>query len=73
MPTSTDRRPWVELRVIADKDGASVSYLAERSGLSERYIYDLLAGTRRPTARAIDALAQAMNVPKSMLEPRAAA
>jgi len=73
MSTSTDRKPWVELKVIADKDGASVSYLAEKSGFSERYIYDLLAGTRRPTPRAIKALAKALNVPKSMLEPRVAA
>jgi transcriptional regulator with XRE-family HTH domain len=74
MPNETTTlTPWVEFRVIRNKDGASIKYLAGRTGYSERYLYDLQAGTRRPTTPVIAALADALNVPKSMLEPRVAA
>lgn len=67
------RRPWVELTVLLKKDAMTVRYLAELTGLSESYLYDLRLGRRKPTPRVIASVAEAMNVPKSMLEPRAEA
>lgn len=73
MPSTTKRAAWVELQTLRNKDGASIKYLAERTGISASYLYDLQNGHRRPTADVIVKLADALNVPKSMLEPRAAA
>jgi len=69
----TERTPWIELKTLRAKDAMTLKQLAAVTGLSFTYLSDLEIGRRRPTPRAIDAIARAMNVPKSMLEPRAAA
>lgn len=70
-------RPWTELRVIRTKDGHSLSTLAKAvtnedtgKSMSLGYLSDLEAGKRVPNARVIAWLAKALNVPKSVLEPR---
>lgn len=67
-PASTPN-PWLELRVIREKDGHSLSSLARASGLSVGYISDLEKGRRKPNPRVIGVLADTLNVPRSVLEP----
>lgn len=63
-------KTWIELRVLREKDGHSLSSLSRESSVSLGYLSDLENGKRRPTAPVIAKLAKALNVPKSMLEPR---
>jgi transcriptional regulator with XRE-family HTH domain len=63
-------KTWIELRVLREKDGHSLSSLSRESGVSLGYLSDLENGKRRPSAPVIAKLARALNVPKSMLEPR---
>lgn len=61
---------WIELRVLREKDGQSLTQLAKGSGIALGYLSDLENGKRPPNPRVIVKLARALNVPKSMLEPR---
>lgn len=61
---------WIELRVLREKDGQSLTQLSKESGVSLGYLSDLENGKRPPNPRVILKLARALNVPKSMLEPR---
>jgi transcriptional regulator with XRE-family HTH domain len=58
---------------MRNKDGATLEQLSKMAGIALGHLSDLENGKRQPTARIIAKLATAMNVPKSMLEPRAAA
>ena len=66
MPNTT----WVELRVLREKDGHSLSSLSRTADVALGYLSDLENGKRRPSPAVIVKLARALNVPKSMLEPR---
>lgn len=59
---------WQELRVIRQKDGYSLSALAHQSGVSLPYLSDLENGQRWPNATQLKKLANALNVPVSVLE-----
>ena len=62
------KRTWQELRVIREKDGHSLTSLAEAAGMSLGYLSDLENGRREPNARMTKKLAVALNVPVSVLE-----
>lgn len=62
--------PWIELKVLREKDGHSLRSLADAVPMALGHLSDLEAGKRRPTPKVIVKLATALNVPKSMLEPR---
>lgn len=62
--------PWIELRVLREKDGHTLSSLARHSGVSLSYLSQLESGVRKPSVAVIAKLAQSLNVPKSMIEPR---
>jgi transcriptional regulator with XRE-family HTH domain len=66
--TSPQRQVWVELRVLREKDGHSLSSLARAADMSLGYLSDLENGKREPNARMTKKLAQALNVPISVLE-----
>lgn len=59
---------WQELRVLREKDGHSLTSLAEAAGMSLGYLSDLENGRREPNARMTKKLAIALNVPVSVLE-----
>lgn len=65
--------PWIELQVLRRKDAMTLEQLSKAAGVALGHLSDLENGKRKPTARIIAKLAEAMNCPKSMLEPRAAA
>lgn len=67
MPT-TPRQTWMELRVLREKDGHSLTSLAAAAGISLSYLSDLENGRREPNARMLKKLAVALNVPVSVLE-----
>jgi transcriptional regulator with XRE-family HTH domain len=68
MTTPPPPRTWVELRVLREKDGHSLTSLARAADMSLGYLSDLENGKREPNARMIKKLAVALNVPVSMLE-----
>ena len=59
---------WWELRVIREKDGHSLTSLAQAAGMSLGYLSDLENGRRWPNAKVTRKLAMALNVPMSVLE-----
>lgn len=64
---------WWELRVIREKDGHTLTSLAEKTILNGKpmslgYLSDLENGRRWPNAKVTRALAVALNVPVSVLE-----
>jgi len=66
---------WLELRVLREKDGQTLSGLAARAvdpvtgrPMSVGHLSDLEAGKRQPTPSVIKRLARALNVPVSVLE-----
>ncbi len=60
---------WLELRVIREKDGHSLTSLAKAAGgMSLGYLSDLENGKREPSATVTKRLALALNVPVSVLE-----
>jgi len=65
--TLTDHDPWLELRVIRERDGHSLTSLAKASGFSLSYLSDLERGRRWPSKRVTRALADALRVPFSVL------
>jgi transcriptional regulator with XRE-family HTH domain len=70
MPNEPTPAGWVEFRTIRRKDGASLQQLSLMSGIAKGHLSDLETGKRKPTAAVIVALAKALNVPVSVLEPR---
>jgi transcriptional regulator with XRE-family HTH domain len=62
------RRTWLELRVLREKDGHSLSSLAKAADMSLGYLSDLENGKREPSAPITKRLASALNVPLSVLE-----
>jgi transcriptional regulator with XRE-family HTH domain len=66
--TETPHRTWVELRVIREKDGHSLSSLAKAANVALGHLSDLENGKREPTAAVIKKLSRALNVPMSVLE-----
>ncbi len=62
------RRTWLELRVLREKDGHSLTSLAAKAEMSLSYLSDLENGRREPNARMTKKLAIALNVPVSVLE-----
>lgn len=62
--------PWLELQVIRAKDGHTQASLAREAGLSRSYVNELESGNRKPNPRVIKRLAEALNVPVSVIEPR---
>jgi len=67
-PPATDRRVWLELRVIREKDGHTLSSLARAAEMSLGYLSDLESGKREPNPIVTRKLAVALNVPLSVLE-----
>lgn len=63
--------PWEALQVIRRKDGTSLRQLSILSGIAKGHLSDLENGYRQPTPQIIATLSEALNVPKSVLEPRA--
>lgn len=73
MTNTPSEGQWLELRVLREKDGHSLSSLARAADMSLGYLSDLENGKRRPSAAITKKLARALNVPVSVLEkPRAA-
>lgn len=64
----SDTSTWLELRVLREKNGDSLTSLARRAEMSLGYLSDLENGKREPNARMIKKLAVALNVPVSVLE-----
>lgn len=58
------------LRVLREKDGHSLTSLAALTGYSLGYISDLEKGRRQGNPGVIKTLADALNVPLSVLETR---
>lgn len=56
------------LRVLREKDGHTLASLAALAGVTKSYISDLERGRRGGNAQVIRALADALNVPASLLE-----
>lgn len=61
------------LRVLMEKDGSTPTNLAARVGISPQYMSGILGGERtlKRSPGLIKKLAEALNVPTSMLERRA--
>jgi transcriptional regulator with XRE-family HTH domain len=68
MAETSERQPWLELRVLRTKDGHSLTTLAKAAEMSLGYLSDLEKGRREPNARVTKKLAAALNVPVSVLE-----
>lgn len=64
----TSHSTWLELRVLREKDGHSLSSLARAADMSLGYLSDLENGKRTPSAAITKRLARALNVPVSVLE-----
>lgn len=60
----------VALVVLREKDRQSKTALAQTAGISIGYLADLESGRRKGNPRVIGLLADALNVPQSMLEKR---
>jgi transcriptional regulator with XRE-family HTH domain len=63
-----EHKTWLELRVIREKNGDSLTSLAKRAEMSLGYLSDLENGKREPNAGVTKKLAMALNVPVSVLE-----
>lgn len=64
----TPRTQWLELRVLREKNGDSLTSLSKRSTVSLSYLSQLESGDREPNATVTKKLAIALNVPLSVLE-----
>lgn len=64
---------WTQFNKLLRLNNMSLTQLAELSGFSLSYLCDLRKGRRKPSANVIDTLSRVLDVPKSMLEPRAEA
>lgn len=64
--------PWLELRVLRERDGDTLTSLAKVAGISLSYMSDLENGRRWPNPRMTKKIADALQVPYSVLaKPRA--
>lgn len=63
--------PWLELRVLRERDGHTLTSLAKKSGISLSYLSDLENGRRWPNPKMTKKLSDALKVPYSVLvKPR---
>lgn len=62
------RNQWLELRVLREKNGDSLTSLSKRTKVSLSYLSQLESGDREPNAVVTKKLAVALNVPLSVLE-----
>lgn len=62
----------VALAVLREKDGHSKTSLAKAAGIALGYLSDLESGRRKGNPKVIGQLAEALNVPRSLLEKRRA-
>lgn len=62
------RTQWLELRVLREKNGDSLTSLSKRSTVSLSYLSQLESGDREPNVVVTKKLAIALNVPLSVLE-----
>lgn len=69
-PPSAVRINREALRILREKDGHTKTSLAKAAGMAVGYLADLENGHRPGNAVVIAKLADALNVPKSMLEAR---
>jgi transcriptional regulator with XRE-family HTH domain len=60
----------VALTVLREKDGHSKSSLAAKANMSLGYLSDLESGRRKGNPEVIGKLADALNVPRSLLEKK---
>lgn len=65
---ATERKQWLELRVLREKNGDSLTSLSKRSKVSLSYLSQLESGDREPNPVVTKKLAIALNVPLSVLE-----
>ena len=72
MTPTTARIDPIALSVFRLKEGLTKSGLARRAGYSVGYLNDLESGRRGGNAVVIRQLAEALQVPASLLERRAA-
>lgn len=68
MTETSSEGVWMELRVLREKDGHSLTSLAKAADMSLGYLSDLENGKRTPSAPITKRLARALNVPVSVLE-----
>lgn len=68
MNTANPDDTWIELQVLRQKNGDTLTSLAKRVPMGLGYLSDLESGKRYPNPRVVKRLAQALNVPVSMLE-----
>lgn len=64
----SEQGAWLELRVLREKNGDTLTSLAKRAEVGLGYLSDLEKGKREPSARVTKKLAVALNVPVSVLE-----
>lgn len=63
--------PWLELRVLRERDGHTLTSLAKEAGISLSYLSDLENGRRWPNPRMTKKIADALHVPYSVIiKPR---
>ncbi|WP_102157661.1 helix-turn-helix domain-containing protein [Zhihengliuella halotolerans] len=63
--------PWLELRVLRERDGHTLTSLAREAGISLSYLSDMENGRRWPNPRMTKKLADSLHVPYSVLvKPR---
>jgi transcriptional regulator with XRE-family HTH domain len=63
--------PWLELRVLRERDGYTLTGLARESGISLGYLSDMENGRRWPNPAMTKKLADSLKVPYSVLvKPR---
>lgn len=63
--------PWLELRVLRERDGYTLTSLSKEAGVSLGYLSDLENGRRWPNPKMTKRLADSLKVPYSVLiKPR---
>lgn len=67
MNTTLNKNPWLELQVLRERDGHTLTSLAKKAGISLGYVSDLEKGRRNPTPQVTKVLAIALDVPYSVL------
>ncbi len=60
------------LTILREKDGYTKTAFAQRVGISLQYLCDIEKGRRNCKPNVIRSMAEALNVPVSMLEKRRA-
>lgn len=63
--------PWLELRVLRERDGRTLTSLAKDADISLSYLSDMENGRRWPNPKMTKKLADTLKVPYSVLvKPR---